>query len=650
MRNITKLSLQAVLASTALLMSVPTFAVTLNEQRNTYSDVIKKLQQKQLDESTVKQMEALKNYPLYPYAKRLYLSQQINNISGSEINLFLETYKNIPDTKGLKKNYIEKLIKEQNWPVIVQLLHDGNRTNVTEECRYYYAQYQLGKTDLAMKGANELWLSEKDRPSECNVLFNLWMNQKMTENDILLRLELVMHARNTKLARYVIDQLPERYTTLRSELNGLLSNPTKLTQFAKRNKVSGFSHSVIHAIFPQFAKQNPALAKEALSEIVAVQKIKKPDEIELEKHIAAALFKDNITPSQKAWRDAYLKKYRPGDLIEKHLRSAIAEADYTTLAAWLSALSDEDKQREEWQYWQAKVLLKQGKKDKANTLFKALTLQRGYYPLLSAQQISVAYPVAKIQETVDLKKSVKAQIDTQSEIQRIRELMYFNDTSAALQEWLALLDGKEKSNIEQFSRYAYEKNWGLLSIQATIAGKLWNHFQERLPILYQPMYKAALNGKKIPISYAMAITRQESAYNPAVASSAGARGLMQLMPATAKETAKKAGLNAYKNSSQLFDPLTNIQLGSSYLDMMYNRFENNRVLSSIAYNAGPGRVPQWLARSNGRLSVDEFIESIPFNETRGYVKNVLFYDYMYRYFMKQQPKTVLTAAEFKRKY
>lgn len=108
---------------------------------------------------------------------------------------------------------------------------------------------------------------------------------------------------------------------------------------------------------------------------------------------------------------------------------------------------------------------------------------------------------------------------------------------------------------------------------------------------------------------------------------------MQLMPATAQHTAKKGNLSGYVNSSQLFDPETNILLGTTYLDDLYQTFNNNRILASAAYNAGPSRVNTWLKNSTGRLDLVAFIESIPFTETRGYVKNVLAYDAFYRYFL-----------------
>ncbi len=158
-----------------------------------------------------------------------------------------------------------------------------------------------------------------------------------------------------------------------------------------------------------------------------------------------------------------------------------------------------------------------------------------------------------------------------------------------------------------------------------------------------------LSEKEIPQSYAMAIARQESAWNPKVKSPVGASGLMQIMPGTATHTVKMFSIPGYSSPGQLLDPETNINIGTSYLQYVYQQFGNNRIFSSAAYNAGPGRVRTWLGNSAGRIDAVAFVESIPFSETRGYVKNVLAYDAYYRYFMGDKP-TLMSATEWGRRY
>ncbi len=186
-------------------------------------------------------------------------------------------------------------------------------------------------------------------------------------------------------------------------------------------------------------------------------------------------------------------------------------------------------------------------------------------------------------------------------------------------------------------------------MQATISAKMWDSLKERFPLAWRNLYQQYTGDKAIDPSYAMAISRQESAWNPKARSPVGASGLMQVMPATAAHTVKMYNIPGYVNSSQLLDPQTNIQIGTQYLEYVYQQFGQNRIFSSAAYNAGPGRVRSWRNNSGGKLDAVAFIETIPFSETRGYVKNVLAYDAYYRYFMGK-PDKILSDSEWNQRY
>jgi soluble lytic murein transglycosylase len=147
-----------------------------------------------------------------------------------------------------------------------------------------------------------------------------------------------------------------------------------------------------------------------------------------------------------------------------------------------------------------------------------------------------------------------------------------------------------------------------------------------LPDQYYPLHPIAKRRWPVPAELAMAVARQESELNPRAASDAGARGLMQLMPATAKGVAEAVGLR-YDVDRLVEDPNYNARLGTAYLARMLQRYRGSYVLAVAAYNAGPGRVDQWI-EANGdprEREVDGvvWIESIPFSETRNYVMRVL---------------------------
>ncbi len=144
-------------------------------------------------------------------------------------------------------------------------------------------------------------------------------------------------------------------------------------------------------------------------------------------------------------------------------------------------------------------------------------------------------------------------------------------------------------------------------------------------IAYPPAYRSDVRRwappAGVPVDLVQALMREESALDPRAISPAGAVGLTQIMPATAQQVARRAGISRLGRAS-LSDASVNIRLGSRYLGELIRRFDGRIALAVAAYNAGPGAVSRWLEQ-RGSLELDEFVEEIPIEETRGYVKRVL---------------------------
>jgi len=134
--------------------------------------------------------------------------------------------------------------------------------------------------------------------------------------------------------------------------------------------------------------------------------------------------------------------------------------------------------------------------------------------------------------------------------------------------------------------------------------------------------------------YVYGVMRQESAMNSIARSHAGARGLMQLMPATANEVAKQLKMKSPSRTA-LMQPKVNVQLGSKYLRSMLDRYDDQQVLATASYNAGPHRVKRWLPLEE-KMSADVWVDTIPYDETRKYVRRVMAYSTVYQWKMDQK--------------
>jgi soluble lytic murein transglycosylase len=156
---------------------------------------------------------------------------------------------------------------------------------------------------------------------------------------------------------------------------------------------------------------------------------------------------------------------------------------------------------------------------------------------------------------------------------------------------------------------------------------------------------------ELPLDPALlhALVRQESAFDPGAHSRAGARGLMQLMPATAKRVARDLKIKGHSTSRLTDDPFHNLTLGSAYLDDMLTRYEGSMVMALAAYNAGPHRVKKWLGENGDpRRSLDDsidWIESIPFSETRNYVQRILETLPIYRWKLEDEHIVLLRPVD-----
>jgi soluble lytic murein transglycosylase len=546
----------------------------------------------------------------------------------------------------LKNRFVNELARRQDWQGLLAFSPD-KPTTTEAQCNYYFAKWNSGQADEAWAGAKDLWLSGKSQPNACDQLFGAWRaSGKQDPLAYLERIRLAMKAGNTRLVTLLANQMPPDYQTISSAIVTLANDPMTVMSFATTTGATDFTRQMAAEAFESVARQDVENARLMIPSLAQAQKLNEEQTQQLRETVAWRLMGNDVTSEQARWRDDTIMRSQSVSLLERRVRMALSNGDRRGLNTWLSRLPMEAKEKDEWRYWQADLLLERGRENDAKEILHALMQQRGFYPMAAAQRLGEAYQL-KIDKADG---NVDPTLLQSTEMARVRELMYWKMDNTARGEWANLVSSRSQQQQAQLARYAFEQQWWDLSVQATISGKLWDQLEERFPLAYRDLYTRYTGDKQISPSYAMAISRQESAWNPTARSPVGASGLMQIMPATATHTVKMFSIPGYSNSSQLFDPETNIKIGTSYLQYVYQQFGDNRIFASAAYNAGPGRVRSWLNNSGGKLDAVAFIESIPFSETRGYVKNVLAYDAYYRYFLQDEKATILSDAEWQRRY
>ena len=422
----------------------------------------------------------------------------------------------------------------------------------------------------------------------------------------------------------------------------LLKNPKQLADFVKNNDPATLEKSVLLDVFPRYLKTLPEQMPNpnfATYQPWAEKWQLSAEEINQWKIAFLSRFFDNENMDFQTWRDAQIPQLKADNLTEHRLRMAIWQK--TDLAPWLHALSDEAKAKQEWRYWAAKQ-----DPQKNTERLTALAKERGFYPMLAAAQLKQPY---QVEYPTSPRFNAVEKTNFAPTFAMIAELRKLGRNGLAKQRWRTVLDNADFETKLKLTQYAQDQQWYELSVDGTIAAKAWDYLELRLPNAYPAYFDVALQNLKVSKTFAMAIARQESAWNPMAQSSANARGLMQLLPSTAKVTADNNQL-PYQGEQDLFKPLSNILLGTAHLNELNEKYPNNRILIAAAYNAGSSRVEKWLVRANGKLALDEFVASIPFYETRAYVQNVVAYDFYYQILQNKENQQIFSQAEWDRLY
>jgi soluble lytic murein transglycosylase len=387
-------------------------------------------------------------------------------------------------------------------------------------------------------------------------------------------------------------------------------------------------------------------AKEALAlwhTYDAQQLFDDADRVNLKYHIALRLLhQDHEVDAEKLV--ASTPNLTRVDLLEWLLRESLRKQDWQRVNEWLARLPEDARKAERWRYWQARTMeeldIKDMNGETAANIYNSLAPARSFYGFLAADKTGVNYHL--LDRPMTFTNEQIAAVENAQGILRAREFFARGELGAANREFFHTTRRMPLEKMVIAGRLAEKLGWYRNGIQVMADAQYWDDLEVRFPIVYKEHVTKAAQQTSVNPLFIFAVTRQESAFVHDAKSTAGAVGLMQLLPSTAKQTAQKNGLSF--TPQDLVKPDKNIALGSRYLDHLLDVFDGNRILAAAAYNAGPTRVKKWLNKDKGaQLPYDVWIETIPYKETRGYVQNILSFSVIYAYRLGQETDFVTQA-------
>ena len=272
-----------------------------------------------------------------------------------------------------------------------------------------------------------------------------------------------------------------------------------------------------------------------------------------------------------------------------------------------------------WTYWYGRASKAEGQDAKAKDSFEMIADQYNFYGQLAREELG------KTNHAPGRTKVTESEIDAMASHKgfiRGERLYAMNLRFEGNREWNWELRNMTDKQLLAAAEYAKRVNLYDRVVNTADRTKQEHDFSLRYPTPYRDELSPIARQIDLNLAWAYGLIRQESRFIMNASSSVGASGLMQVMPNTAKYVAKKIGMTNYTND-KLTDTNTNLTLGSNYLNMVLIDLDGSWVLASAAYNAGPSRSKAWREKLTGPTEGAIFAETIPFNETRTYVKNVL---------------------------
>ncbi len=342
----------------------------------------------------------------------------------------------------------------------------------------------------------------------------------------------------------------------------------------------------------------------------------------------------------------FFKRAKTADLSDTQaawkVRASLRALDWEGVQAGIEAMSEVEAREGAWRYWQARVYLAQNQAAKAQPLFEALAKENNFYGLLSAEQVGGMPSPAWNTQT-----PTKAEIDAiaaRTNVQRALQLYYWDYKPEALREWAFAMRGLSDAEIHAAAEYAEAMQAPDRAIAAAERSTVVHNFSQRFPTPHRTLLQSLAKKYSMEEAWVYGLIRQESRFMQEVKSRVGAMGLMQLMPATATWAAKQAAIPNF-SLARTMDVDVNLNLGIFYLRHVLDDL-GHPILATAAYNAGPGRARRWRGESPMEGAI--YAESIPFNETRDYVKKVFANQWFYANRFAQSANGASTVLSMKR--
>ena len=598
-----------------------------------------------------------KGHLLEPWAAYWELRSRLDEASHQEVRAFFARYPATYQEDRLRNDWLLLLGQRRDWSTLSEE-HQHYRMRDDRELRCYFLTVELLEKgpQAAPTIADEVrknWMGMREADDGCTLAADrLYFNKQFTALDIWRKARLMVEHNRPRTARNAVqivaadvaNTVPDVYNNAEKFLAKHIAAPQKVRQelvVMALIKVATTEPDKADKLMRN--KWQPHLTTEERHWVWGV----------IGRQSAMRLDDDALTHFARVAHEKDLNDDMLGWKVRAALRAGNSPK-WPVVESSIAAMSAEARKDPTWVYWYARALLARKKstpqvQQEATALLESIAGVRGFYEQLALEELGrkVSVPAKPPVPTAEEMEGARRN----PSLQRALYAIGMGLRAEGVREWnyaTNLVDAQGKAGTMSDREL-------LAAAQLACDNQVWDRcintsektrqaidFEQRFPMPHKDAVMARTKAINLDPAYVYGLIRQESRFITDARSGVGASGLMQVMPATAKWTARKIGLAGF-TPDQINDRDTNIAIGTGYLKLVLDSFEGSMPLAAGAYNAGPSRSRRWRAPNDGTGPVLEgaiWAENVPFNETRDYVKKVLSNTTNYAALITGQPQSL----------
>ncbi|MES2931974.1 MAG: transglycosylase SLT domain-containing protein [Pseudomonadota bacterium] len=570
----------------------------------------------------------LSNYAIPSYVDYYRLKSRLAQASITEINDFLNRYSGSAIADRLRNDWLLEAGHRRNW-VSFDEHYPQFVLNDDLQVKCFALMSRAIKGQNVADDARALLVTPKDYGDACHALISTLANARQFKTDDLWnQTRLAAETNAVPAARRLADLLdvPE------SQIAHAIEFPS-LT-LARGVKPGRAAHEAFFIALGRSARSGHAQAAHALR--ANLKKLDAKEQALAWSQIALQASLDLAPDAIDYWRLAQNAPLSP-EGVQWKARIGLRYADWKLVKSAVEAMPLALRESPAWIYWLGRALQAEGKTEQAQKLWSSILDQSNFYGQLALEELG--HQITIPQAGLVLSSAEIAPMASNPGFQRAFKFFSMNLRFEGTREWNWELRKMSEREMIAAAEFARQKNVLDRMVHTSDRTRKEFDFTQRFPSPFRDSMVSATQKVGIDMAWVYGLIRQESRFIMNARSHVGASGLMQLMPGTAKYVAKKIGMTDFA-PHQVNDIDVNIALGTNYLNMVLGNLDGSQALATAAYNAGPGRPKAWRATLPATVEGAIFAESIPFAETRGYVKNVLSNATYYAALFENKPQSL----------